>query len=512
VPGYLAYLIPEGVDASDGRSIEVGALTWRDGNLPLMATDTLNTGHDGAVFVANLVNLRRDEVAGVTWILADVDWDTDEMAMEAKRMVDEERLAGISADISVDLRKTTAAEEEEPVTDPDDPFILKRGEILGGSIVPHPAFAEARISLVASTAFSETWRVRGVLVATGGKISVPADVRTEAERGIKWRVFHKRGGSSGANQLAERLRDDDIDDAAVGSINRWFKRNGKTPEGDGFKEGTEGYPSNGRIGWALHGGNPGRSWASGRVSAALREALTAASSDPEPVVAHAGQGIPDAAFAAAFEDPKLEAPTAIQVSPGGFVFGHLALWETCHTGYGSECVTPPRGSDYRFFHTGQYDTAEGDVIEVGRITMDGDHAPRNADWKKATSHYADTTKVVAYVRVGEDQFGIWVAGALAHGSDEMTVRRLRACGGLSGDWRSIDGRLELVAALAVNSGGFPVPRLVVTASGEPWSLVAAGPTPPVAPPDEAALLAEAVTLLRRLVASQRAQRIVASIH
>src|SRR5690606_1868713 len=47
---------------------------------------------------------------------------------------------------------------------------------------------------------------------------------------------------------------------------------------------------------------------------------------------------------------------------------------------------------------------------------------------------------------------------------------------VSGDWRPINGRLELVAVCAVNCPGFPIPRTMV-ASGAAVSLVAAGIEP-----------------------------------
>jgi hypothetical protein len=55
------------------------------------------------------------------------------------------------------------------------------------------------------------------------------------------------------------------------------------------------------------------------------------------------------------------------------------------------------------------------------------------------------------------------------------VRALRASP-ISGDWRKVDGNLELVAALAVNVPGFPViPRPQgMVASGGLTSLVATG--------------------------------------
>jgi hypothetical protein len=58
------------------------------------------------------------------------------------------------------------------------------------------------------------------------------------------------------------------------------------------------------------------------------------------------------------------------------------------------------------------------------------------------------------------------------------VDALRASGQLSGDWRRIGGALRLVAFLAVNHPGFPVPRLQTYVSQtRQMSLVAAGMVP-----------------------------------
>ena len=54
------------------------------------------------------------------------------------------------------------------------------------------------------------------------------------------------------------------------------------------------------------------------------------------------------------------------------------------------------------------------------------------------------------------------------------LRALRASP-LSGDWRAAAGGLEMVAVLAVNTPGFPVPRpAALVASGAVVSLTAAG--------------------------------------
>src|SRR5690606_26261646 len=131
------------------------------------------------------------------------------------------------------------------------------------------------------------------------------------------------------------------------------------------------------------------------------------------------------------------------------------------------CTTAPRGDDYSLFHLGTVRTTGGEVA-VGTITMNTGHADtRGLSAAQASAHYDNTGTQVAYVRAGEDDFGPWVAGALSPDCTDEDLRRLRAAK-LSGDWRPVRGRLTLVAALAVNVPGFPVPRPTqVVASGEP---------------------------------------------
>jgi 2'-5' RNA ligase len=177
-----------------------------------------------------------------------------------------------------------------------------------------------------------------------------------------------------------------------------------------------------------------------------------------------------------FADPGFDAPTPLTITSDGRVLGHLAAWETCHVGITGECVTPPKSTtNYAHFRTGEVVTADGSLVPVGQITMDTGHAGREAGPKDTVAHYDNTGTGVADVSAGEDEFGIWVAGAMRPGVSEEQTYALRATGALSGDWRRIGGNLELVAALAVNVPGFPVPRVEMAASaaGQPLSLVAA---------------------------------------
>lgn len=201
-----------------------------------------------------------------------------------------------------------------------------------------------------------------------------------------------------------------------------------------------------------------------------------------------------------FADPQLDGPTALQVDADGRVYGHLALWGSCHTGF-SECVQPPRSVEgYRYFRVGAVECSDGSEVAVGHITMDTLHAPRRASPADTLGHYEHSGLAVADVAAGEDRYGIWVAGAARPGLTDEQLRTLRASP-LSGDWRRIGGGLELVAALAVNSPGFPVPRAMV-ASGHVTALQSAGALP--RPDRRAGLADDELDVLRRMAARERA--------
>jgi hypothetical protein len=175
---------------------------------------------------------------------------------------------------------------------------------------------------------------------------------------------------------------------------------------------------------------------------------------------------------AMFEEPALRRATPITVDDDGHVFGHLALWGQCHTGFDRECVLAPRSqSNYAQFRLGSAHTTEGTTQPVGTISLGGGHADEKlslADMARA--HYDSTSTAAAYVNVGEDSYGIWVSGVLKPGLTDEKVTEFCAAS-LSGDWRKVGGNLELIAALAVNVPGFPVARVV---NGEAFALVAAG--------------------------------------
>lgn len=180
-----------------------------------------------------------------------------------------------------------------------------------------------------------------------------------------------------------------------------------------------------------------------------------------------------------FTEPEtIEAPTV--VTDEGRTYGWIAKWGTCHTGLGLSvgdgdvCTTAPESqSGYAYYRTGVVETTDGPVA-VGNLTMGTGHAGDRLSSSGAMAHYDNTGTVVADVVVGENSEGIWYSGAMRPDLSDEDVRAFKAAS-LSGDWRTIAGDYELVAALVVNVPGFPIPRLALAASGgRQTALIAAG--------------------------------------
>lgn len=181
-----------------------------------------------------------------------------------------------------------------------------------------------------------------------------------------------------------------------------------------------------------------------------------------------------------FVDPELKMPTPVTVTREGRVFGHIAQWGVCHIGLGlsigldDTCTEAPHSpTNYAYYRTGVVDTDQGE-IPVGNLTMGIGHAPDRASARATIAHYDNINAVVADVVTGEDEHGIWFSGAMRPNLTDDQIRAFKGAT-LSGDWRTIGGELELVAALAVNVPGFGIPRLSLAASGgRQTALVAAG--------------------------------------
>lgn len=185
-----------------------------------------------------------------------------------------------------------------------------------------------------------------------------------------------------------------------------------------------------------------------------------------------------------FGDPGLtELTQHPQVSEDGRVAVHVAAHDACHVGFPDYCQTPWLSqSGYAYAHAAAPDHPgvpdewrNADGGWAGVLSLTGGHFPTSGpdagNIAAVQAHYDDPSSVIAYVRFGHDEHGIYAAGALRPGVTPEEVARFRAHR-LSGDWRRINGRMELIAACSVNVPGF-VRAIAASADGEAMAAVVA---------------------------------------
>jgi len=84
---------------------------------------------------------------------------------------------------------------------------------------------------------------------------------SEANRGLEWRREFGRGGTSvGIARARDISNGKSLPLATVKRMKSFFARHEVDKKAKGFRPGEKGYPSNGRIAWALWGGDAGKSW------------------------------------------------------------------------------------------------------------------------------------------------------------------------------------------------------------------------------------------------------------
>lgn len=88
------------------------------------------------------------------------------------------------------------------------------------------------------------------------------NMASEAKRGLTWRAEYGRGGTEvGVARARDISNRKNLSLSTVKRMVSYFARHEVDKQGKGWSPGEEGYPSAGRIAWALWGGDAGRSWA-----------------------------------------------------------------------------------------------------------------------------------------------------------------------------------------------------------------------------------------------------------
>lgn len=87
-------------------------------------------------------------------------------------------------------------------------------------------------------------------------------MKEEAQRGLDWRREFGRGGTEvGIARARDIVNGKNLSLDTVKRMKSFFARHEVDKEAEGFRLGEDGYPSNGRIAWALWGGDAGKDWA-----------------------------------------------------------------------------------------------------------------------------------------------------------------------------------------------------------------------------------------------------------
>lgn len=167
------------------------------------------------------------------------------------------------------------------------------------------------------------------------------------------------------------------------------------------------------------------------------------------------------------------------VEPDGRIYGYLCHWGSILMDGSSDRWKPPRSrAAYSWAHTGDTVCADGSTIKTANLGGDAGHARgiSNDDpdrLAKLQAFYENTQTQLARVRYGEDEHGIWFAGACWPTVTDLDIAKLRASArsghwAAVGDWKDIgSGRpgYELVGACLVNIPGLKYARADRVASG-----------------------------------------------
>jgi len=108
-------------------------------------------------------------------------------------------------------------------------------------------------------------------------------MKEEARKGLEWRKEFRRGGTEvGVARARDIINGSDFGRDTIGRMVSYFARHEVDKKGKGFHQGEDGFPSAGRIAWALWGGDAGKSWSEKELAKmehtiildAIKEALT----------------------------------------------------------------------------------------------------------------------------------------------------------------------------------------------------------------------------------------------
>ena len=103
---------------------------------------------------------------------------------------------------------------------------------------------------------------------------------SEAIRGLEWREEFGRGGTQvGVSRARDIKNKKNLSIDTIKRMFSFFSRHEVDKKAEGFRPGEKGYPSNGRIAWALWGGDAGFSWSRKKMEQIRKEEERALTGD-----------------------------------------------------------------------------------------------------------------------------------------------------------------------------------------------------------------------------------------
>lgn len=101
-----------------------------------------------------------------------------------------------------------------------------------------------------------------IIASADRMYTIPKSVQIEAEKSLEWHKEHNRGGTPvGLNTAHTLAKGGQIGIRKIRHIAKYFPRHEVDKKGKGWKPSEDNFPSNGRIAWALWGGDAGWRWA-----------------------------------------------------------------------------------------------------------------------------------------------------------------------------------------------------------------------------------------------------------
>lgn len=91
----------------------------------------------------------------------------------------------------------------------------------------------------------------------------PKGVQEAAQRAQRWIEEGKAGANftdTGRTRARQLANGEELSDDVVKRMRQYFSRHSVDKGAKGFKRGSDGFPSPGRVAWDAWGGDPGERW------------------------------------------------------------------------------------------------------------------------------------------------------------------------------------------------------------------------------------------------------------